>query len=1183
MREYMNRLARGSFTYDRPQLTLEPQKFQTGITAGKKTEYEFQICSTDPVKGIIYSSLDNVRLKEHEFNGTVANIRFCVDADGYHAGDHIKGELLLISTSGEQSLEYDFEVLAESYETEGETITDLFQFALLAVKRPQEAAQLFESDTFRELFLKQDMALRSLYELLKKNQDVQLAMEEFLVAAKKKEPVTYTLEENQKEYHEFTESQKDVIALIRSGQGYSSLKITTDADFLIPERDLLTQEDFTGNRYELAYRIEKEKMHAGNNCGRILITSFNQTLVYEVNVHNVSMTCIHKDRKQAIVGLIREYLDFRMKRLDTAQWIEHTNHILDRIRGIEQDETLFSLIQAQMYFAQKRQEDGLWLLDHVKDQVMLSKGQNPELYAYYLYVNTLAIREQSYTDEVIGIIERYYEQGHDDFPMLWFLFYLDAPAFKNKSIRLTRMKDLYHDGCSSPIMYYEALSIFNKEPVLLRVLNHFELQVIRFGCKYQLISEDLAGHICDLIQNEKVAAPTYLKILNSLYEKYDSDEILTVLVTHLIRNELVGTEYVSLYEKGILRGLRITRLYEYYIMSLNQKEMPRLPKMVLMYFGYESQLAYGGKAYLYANIISNREQMPDILLKFDSQIEKFAYEQIRLGHVNDNLNIIYHYIWKEQMISEETAGFMNRYLFTCRINVFDDRIVNVIVKHKEICESSSYPVLNKVSFIPIYTEGAAIAFQYEDGTIRKGNVQYEMERLCTDISLLEQIQSYCQDDIWLILYRQEMARKNHSWEDSNALDCWMVMNYDGLEDWFKKQVNSWLINYYHDHYQGDEFQTIYAGITQKDLANHDAVLLTECCITDAMYEDAFDLIRSFGYSNVRTEKLILLARHMIEIYDHTEDELLTSVCEYLFESQKYEKEILFYLSRYYNGTNLKMYELWKACRNYDVDCFDLTERLIAQMVFTGEYKGHMAEVFHAYYECGGDPHVVEGYVAYHAFLYFVKNVKTDEIVFEVLEKNQIEDSNAPEICRLALLKHYSEIAAQGLSSEQKRLSQRILQNMCAEGKLFPFFRKFAGVLELPYHMVDQTVVEYHANPNHKVEIHYQISGELSTDRQEHIEVMKCATFGVFTKSFTLFYSEHLTYYFTEESNGEILKTEQASLEYDQMDLAHTDGRFEYINDMLASRDLHDMTTLKKLMNGYCVNDYCVNQIFHPMN
>ena len=57
----------------------------------------------------------------------------------------------------------------------------------------------------------------------------------------------------------------------------------------------------------------------------------------------------------------------------------------------------------------------------------------------------------------------------------------------------------------------------------------------------------------------------------------------------------------------------MTRLYEYYMMSLDIRDKTIiLPKMVLMYFAYQSNLDYEHNAYLYAYVVRNRDKNPDL-------------------------------------------------------------------------------------------------------------------------------------------------------------------------------------------------------------------------------------------------------------------------------------------------------------------------------------------------------------------------------------------------------------------------------------------------------------------------------------------------------------------------------------------------------------------------------------------
>lgn len=1178
MKEYINRFARGSFLYHLPQINILPQKVEEKVALDTQTEFQLKIQSTDTVKGLIYSSNERVAMDTNTFYGTENVISYQVNTVGLICSDSINGKFTIVSSAGEVEISYCFQVEEQSYETSEGSTANLFEFASLLEKSPKEAETLFLSETFSDVFLHDTPYLRNLYEVLRKQANTQLAIEEFLLAGKKKAPVRIQAENLFREYKDLTENHKDSLVIERSTWGYMNLSIQTDCDFIQLSKNELTQEDFTGNKYDFEFIICQECLHKGNNYGRITISSGQQTIVLDIKASAGGMLQQNYEKRHALLLLTKEYLNFRFKKSDLRQWIEQSNQILDLVRGIDQDDVYFKLVQAQMYFTQKRPEEGQWLLDHIKDQVFQEIDSHIEQYCYYLYVNSLAQRSEEYTAQVVKIITKYYENGHDNFRMLWLLFYLDADQYSNKSVKLARIKDIYREGCTSPIMYLEALSVMNAQPVLLRVLNDFEYQVIHFGCKYQSITKELALQVCQIIQNEKVANRRYLHILNTLYQMYEEDEILSVLVAHLIRNELVGEEYLPLYEKGILRGLKITRLYEYYMMSLKSNQMKRLPKMVLMYFVYDSELEYHTKAYLYANIITNGTCDPDVLKNYELQIEHFAYEQIRLGHIDPYLEIIYKYIWGKQLVSKDTADFMCRYLFTYKISCFDSDIVRVYVKHKELDEYNCYPVINKIAYVPIYTEDSAICFEYLDGNVRKGSVQYELERLCSDMSTLEALKEFCIEDLYLGIYLFEDSVKSGRKDEITEKNCLKIMKNEHATKQIKMRINSWLIQYYYENYTGNEFEVRFQELSKEHLSATDAVKLIEICIMNGMYEDAYELVQVYGYQDILPERLFKLVKYLIGIETYRTQRLLVDMAGHVFESGKYEEDILTFLVSEYNGSNDEMYQVYKSAVNFEVDSNQIEERIVAQMMFTGEHNGRLTEVFRAYQKTGGNDRLIDAYVAYQSYQYFVKHKNANDIVFTVLEHNLLASLDYPEVCKLALLQHYSEHVKDGLSDEQLELCDKILKEMCKEEKFFSFYHKFDSILDLPYNAIDKTSVTYYGSPDSKVLVHYTMPG----DTKEHTQILKCFASGVYLKAFTLFYGESLQYYFTEEQNGKVIESEHQTIVSKQVSLDNTNGRFEYLNDMLASRELHDIVTLKKLMNEYCVNEYLTEQVFKPM-
>jgi hypothetical protein len=418
--------------------------------------------------------------------------------------------------------------------------------------------------------------------------------------------------------------------------------------------------------------------------------------------------------------------------------------------------------------------------------------------------------------------------------------------------------------------------------------------------------------------------------------------------------------------------------------------------------------------------------------------------------------------------------------------------------------------------------------------------------------------------------------------DEMVENCRTLFKNENINEKFKNELNSWLIHYYDESDIKEDFRQRFVEIDRKNLAVKDAVCLAEACIENKLYEDAFDLVCEYGYEKMAPVKLLKLLRHMISLYDFAEDKRLTQLCSYVFLNKKYDEEVLQYMAMYFNGTNDQMYLVWKACNNFKVNSRELAERIIVQMLFTGEHSGRLTEVFGTYYNAGIENVITDGYIAYNAYLYFVKQRKANDIVFKAIEKRIADEQDIPEVCRLALLKHYAEHVQKEWFQEKRELAQKILNEMCKAEKLFEFYRKFAGVLDIPYNMADKTVLEYRADPSHKVEIHYVLTNDGESEKYV-TETMKCLVGGVFTKSFMLFFGDSIQYYFTEEGGKDTVKTDNYSLLCNNVNPEQTDGRFDYINDMLSSKELHDMVTMKKLMYGYSVGNYIGQQLFKPMD
>lgn len=998
----------------------------------------------------------------------------------------------------------------------------------------------------------------------------------------KEEAVVLTIDNGENTVVKKAEPEKYGFEIKKSGTELTQIHIYADAEFIELEKDNISTDDFAGDRLDISYIINPDRMHAGNNYGYIHVESYTQHLKVKVSAVTGNNTDgeefeVRWEDKQAEYKLTKLYLDFRMKKIKKEKWLSSSMQIVDRIRGIKGQDPFYDLVQVQLLAMSGREENAVQIFDGLKKDIMGRIGDNVELYCYFLYVSTLMVKEEEYTAQVYSQVKKFYENGYDTYRVLWILFYLGSDSDSNKSIKLIRIKDTVNTGCTSPVLYIEALNIINAQPVLLRVLNQFEMRVINYGCKNGIITEKLAMQIADVAANEKNISINLLIILKKLYEQFDKDEILTVLVTQMVRMGMTGENCFEIYEKGVLRGLRITRLYEFYIASMPKDIERQLPKIVLMYFAYDNTLSDPDKAFLYANIVTGRDSYyKNIYEGYDRNIEIFVYEQLKAGNISDNLAVLYKVLLKTQLVSKETGGFISRMPYMHRVRCFSDVVNRVHVRHPEFEKETVYELSDKTAYICMYAGDCDITFECSDTIIRKDTIDYEIEKVF-DTKQYEEVfgaaDEYGMDNDGIIMSRINDMHKKSEYTPQ-LLDYYKRMKEsDNISSTYRRQINSWMTEYYYTYYKDNDFWHEYVNVDTDDLSEADAKKLIETLIDAGMYSQGFELVSQYGCCKAAPARLLKMADYILTNVSDEHNKVLDDVTAYIFGQHIYNEPVLAYMSDYFNGTNDEMYNVWKAAVNYGVNVAHMSERLLAQMMYEGVHTGRFTEVFTDYYSKISDKLIVKAYLSYNSQFYLLRQKKANDIVFCIIEEYMREGYGLPECCYVAWLKNVSKNPLALKEDDSKReLAQTVLNELCENDRIYSFYKKFKGVLDIPYNMQGLTIIENIAAPSAKVTISYSINGG-----ERLTQVMKSNEWGIFTCRFLLFYGDTLEYTF--KVNDEDSGMQPVIYEYKDISAENCGGRTDMINDCLASRQQHELSTLKKQMHSYCVEEYVTREMF----
>lgn len=145
---------------------------------------------------------------------------------------------------------------------------------------------LFLSKEFKEFFLKDNDYALTLYNQMMRNTNRSIAMEEFLVGMKLKNRVKISIVDKIKEYSDIKENYADVINVSRSSWGYADIDVEVQGDFFYNCKNKISGDEFNGKIAEYQYFINAGRLHGGSNCGRIILRSANEKLVYDVVIVN---------------------------------------------------------------------------------------------------------------------------------------------------------------------------------------------------------------------------------------------------------------------------------------------------------------------------------------------------------------------------------------------------------------------------------------------------------------------------------------------------------------------------------------------------------------------------------------------------------------------------------------------------------------------------------------------------------------------------------------------------------------------------------------------------------------------------------------------------------------------------------------------------------------------------------
>ncbi len=1176
MKRKMEQVKKARFSYRKTPLIFSEDKIHIKIRPDDRLQRQLYFATEqhDRIRGYIHSTNRRFVPSLNTFSGTDIELTYGIDGMGMQVGDICSGSLSLITNVGEFQIPFMIEACRDRIETSEGEIDSMDTFVALARNNFREAFHLFTSPDFTQVLAREDEHLSALYSAFHQNPVTYQHLEEFLISAGAKDRVKPVLRESKGEFYDLREPVRESIEIVCNEWGYLRLEVEATEDFIQVQKQTITREDFIGSVCHLDFLILNQKLGRGKTFGSIRLKSPYSTLEYKICAScsprvTVRMGSFEKKKRDQ---LFRDFMKMKLKEISIDTWAKRAQDDLHEMTMAGCDYPIYQMYQAYVYHLNVQDEEAERILLRFQDQSFSRKDM--ELAGAYLY---LCYETGLLTDrwDVADRLKQMYRQQNSSWLLLWLLMQIDEEYTGSPLHAVKALNDQFVRGCRSPLLYLEAFRLLQKDINLLTRLSSFWIQVLLYSARHHLLTEEFAMRIAYLSSYLKSYSSSLYQLLSLCYEQFPQMDVLEAICRLIMRDDVEKDDYARWLKLAVDKDIRLTGLYEAFIESVDDSWQEILPNPIRKYFVYNNTLSDNNKAFVYANVLRHREEDRDTCANYHMIIREFALRKLREGVIGEDYAVLYRTL-VDDIQTEEEAKLLSDIIFTNRLYCDDSKIRNVIVRHPQMKEEQIYPCVRGVAYPQIYVDDAVVLLQDYQQRRYEATIDYNLRCLFDDEAIDRCLDTEEYNDGFLLWKCCDKNSGGRVSEDTLRAHRQLVQS-EAFTTSYRRTIEKRLLDYYQTCPQTEDIDDYLEDLDWREFASVDKKALIELLISRDFLARAYQVYCEFGCEGVDSRALLKLCSWKIAESQEEDEELLNLACK-IFDDGIYDEELLQYLMSDGIVSSDQMLLLWNRAVGYGLDTYKLEEKVLAELVFVNDYRSEGTDVFHSYVNRNGCEDVILAYLSFRSFGYFVQGKRMEPYLETCLSGAYAQGAPLNIMCRLTLLKLYSE--KRDRTSDQEEQVRALLEDCVHEHLSFRFFEHFSDDLLAPYQLADKVFVEYQGNPQARVTLQYALDTGLGQKQDYHSEPLRNCYAGYFVKTFTLFYGESLRFFFVAEQDGKQERTPVKIITARSTHARHQ-NRYQMINQILADRRLGRTEEVKKGLRQYRQQETYVKQLFVP--
>ena len=1051
-----------------------------------------------------------------------------------------------------------------------------------------------------------------LYDALMLGRNKKVAAEEYQVATGRKKSASFHVTEEYISISNVISDGEFCVHLFQDVPGYMEIEVFCSDNFLIFDRKVLSSEEFQNGTYEFKFMVISDRLHNGRNYTSICFRTSSQDLQVPVVIDNkIRVNISDTNPRERYISLSEKLLALKMGQLELPEWIRENEDLLNEIPGEDVDSLFLMLYKAQVFITAGDDIHARNYIEHVGTQIPKLEQKNYDIYCYFIYLASLyeelpgvlnsALQDlplpdtfvrgnrqgfrQSAPSDIMDMSAlqkvRWVYSHNPSWWILWILFYMDPEYQNDPGLRLKEMQDMFYDrGCISPYLYLESLKILYAFPNAIKEPGSFEIHTLYYAVRYGELPAEPAEKFARLLLEEKGSRLTLpeiklaVKILKAAYKRYHGRKILSALCRMLIAAEMKDPSDHPYFRKAVLDGNDDEEIFNYYIYTLDQSQMEPVDPKVMKYFLEHTELLYEYKAYMYANIITNKYQDPASYQESRNAFVRFAEYQMAQRQNDELLAVIYREILDNGLLTQPMKENLFDVISTKEILCANDRMVSVLVFHDELQVYQESILRQGKAAVKIYSPEALILFKDATGNLYH-NVEYSVNHLVESREYIDLCIKDVQINHYMLLGDTFPILRAYK----PALDILEYFTSHKMAGQFRKgyerELLTKVVSYYVKNTRDEKVYDELLKFIEFDLSSETRGQLIGIMLERDLIDEAYEQVREYGPCGLSAQELSRLAHGYVERHGLEEDQLLTYLCETGFNAEGFDEDIFEYLYRYYDGRMDLLIELFRSCNAYHRDASVIEERILRRSISTGEHPEVVSLIFRRYYNDGEDRALIRKYLEYRAGLYMYRlmtvsaeeGAAEDTGFFDYIEKDLMRGLSFSDDCMAAYLLYRT--GAEELEERQIRTIEKVLKDLVRRGKMLEEFKWFRKYFELPSTLANNIIISAFSEDGAETPmIAYEMtgSGRTVSGAEEMEEIFRRC----YVKYFTLFYGEKVVFSMDGKENTEV--------RYSDLSISRDGSRYAALDDIIRLKETKDSEGFKQAVREFYIREKLIERL-----